>query len=160
MNKQIDIMTNFAQDNNVLTKEDEFDGFKPMLKRFMVWDRHNKSFRINNDNDTQVFDIAALISFYMYEAECGIPHTDFDLVQSTNLFDKDGREIFEGSVVEFRGNKHLVVFKNGCFIIDNSKLGFFDTGWSFNQIDLWNNDSLLVRIVGYILSNPELLEGG
>ena len=29
--------------------------FQPMPKRFMVWDRHNKSFRINNDNGTQVF---------------------------------------------------------------------------------------------------------
>ncbi len=74
--------------------------FQPMPKRFMVWNRHNRAFRVNNNDGTQVFDMATLISFYMYEAECGIPHTDFDLFQSTNLFDKDGKEIFEGSIVE------------------------------------------------------------
>ena len=150
MNKQIDIITNFAQDNNVLTKKDEFDGFKPMLKRFMVWDRHNKSFRINNDNDTQVFDMATLISFYMYEAECGIPYTDFDLVQSANLFDKDGKEIFEGSIIDYDG--------------DGAALGVvvsIDGQWQLK--DKYGNLMFLKgaphqKLVGHILSNPELLE--
>ena len=121
--------------------------FQPMPKRFMVWDRLNKSFRINNDNDTQVFDMATLISFYMYEAECGIPYTDFDLVQSTNLFDKDGKEIFEGHIVRVGGETGTVQMVRGEWHV---------VGDDDIPLSVWKSSG--IEILGHILSNPELLE--
>lgn len=130
--------------------------FQPMPKRFMVWDDRLQRF-IHDGNGsshifTTLFDLVEFLNTYQ------IPQEKLTIAQSTNLFDKDGKEIFEGNVVEFRGNKHLVVFKDGCFVIDNPKLGFFDSGWSFGHMDLWHNGMLQVQVIGHILSNPELLE--
>lgn len=126
--------------------------FQPMPKRFMVWDRHNKSFRINNDNGTQVFDMATLISFHMYEAECGIPYTDFDLVQSTNLFDKDGKEIFEGSIVPWNEDTGVVEWRNGKWVLPV-------TTSAFSVYHELGPNADMVKVIGHILSNPELVEG-
>jgi len=123
--------------------------FQPMPKRFMVWDRHNKSFRINNDNDTQVFDMATLISFYMYEAECGIPYTDFDLVQSTNLFDEDGEEIFEGSIVPWNEDTGVVEWRNGKWVLPV-------TTSAFSVYHELGPNADMVKVIGHILSNPEM----
>lgn len=125
--------------------------FQPMPKRFMVWDRFNKAFRINNSGDTRVFDMFSLLSFLMYEARIGIPHTDFDLVQSTNLFDKDGEEIFEGSIVAWSSDTGVVELYKG-------KWTFHVVSSHFDVHHELYPDADMVKVIGHILSNPELME--
>lgn len=89
-----------------------------------------------------------------------VPASDFILMQSTGLFDKNGEEIFEGDVVKIpddydtfghnAGEILKVAFDSGCFRLKrpNSK----GRGFYFE-------DDNTVTIIGNIYENPELLGG-
>lgn len=124
--------------------------FQPMPKRFMLWDKEDGGWIF----DGKIFTLGDLIS------EFGrVPRiTDDSIVfQSTNLFDKNGEEIFEGSIVESSEGAIFMVRQDrycGMWLLKN-----VITGDSSNSIDGWNDrkdDGL--TIIGHILSNPELLE--
>ncbi|HEL2388809.1 TPA: hypothetical protein TZS62_002278 [Streptococcus suis] len=86
------------------------------------------------------------------------------LMQSTGLFDKNGKEIFEGDVVEstwFKGyddcvgcrKAGVVVYRDGCFRIEyqgEEEKGYFSITLKF---------AVSVEIIGNIYENPELVEG-
>lgn len=109
-------MSSSATGTSVLTKNnwDEFDliNFRPTPKRFMVWDTVDKEFIIINQKG-KVGTIEDIIREFQYNpyaiSQCSI-------IQSTNLFDKDGKEIFEGGIVDYNGDGELlgiVVFLEG-----------------------------------------------
>lgn len=137
-------MSNSTQGKDVLAN------FQPMPKRFMVWDRKRKTFRVNNGNGEKIFGVGALISFFLYQSKAGIPYTDFDLIQSTNLFDDNGKEIFEGSILsEPKGNLWIVQY--------DDEIGIFRT----HREGLWDDlvcGGDFFKVIGHIFSNPELLE--
>lgn len=90
----MDTKNNSGTDIDVLTK------FQPMPKRFMVWDKITEKF---NDNG-RLYDwreIAYLLYPSPLDTRDGIREREerYIIVQSTNLFDEDDEEIFEGSVV-------------------------------------------------------------
>ncbi|HEM4366691.1 hypothetical protein HCB58_03210 [Streptococcus suis] len=86
------------------------------------------------------------------------------LMQSTGLFDVNGKEIFEGDVVEstwFKGyddcvgyrKAGVVVYRDGCFRIEypgEEEKGYFSITLKF---------AVSVEIIGNIYENPELVEG-
>ena len=82
------------------------------------------------------------------------------LMQSTGLFDKKGKEIFEGDIVQFEDcyefsdylyvNTGIVEWCQGGFHITNRD--------SVSMEDLIDGDLLDVTIIGNIYENPELLE--
>ncbi|HFI0065441.1 TPA: YopX family protein [Streptococcus suis] len=82
------------------------------------------------------------------------------LMQSTGLFDVNGKEIFEGDVVEFEDaddienvyiNQGVIEWCQGGFTVSNRTTVTLD--------DLLDGDKLEVTIVGNIYENPELVEG-
>ena len=87
---------------------------------------------------------------YVLIEEYGYSYEDVVIIQSTNLFDKDGKEIFEGSIVEWGSDIGAVELYKGK--------------WTFHIVDepfdvyheLFPNADM-VKVVGHILSNPELL---
>lgn len=82
------------------------------------------------------------------------------LMQSTGLFDKNGKEIFEGDVVQFEDcyiesdflyiNKGIVEWSQGRFTVTNRD--------SVEMEDLLDGELLDVTIIGNIYENPELME--
>ena len=82
---------------------------------------------------------------------------DHTVAQFTGVYDKNGKEIYEGDILDF-GNKNYVpvVFDNGCFNVFDEPLG-----WDFNseEIPVKTNFNYC-EIVGNIYENPELLIGG
>lgn len=131
------------------------DKFEPMPKRFMVWDKNENRFHselLPGNKHKIVFDI--------WEMDWWLDRDLADdniIVQSTNLFDKDGNEIFEGSIVEDRcsGLNWLVFIENGEVFIRHRgavmHYGYISTGTK-----KWVETN--VKRIGHILSNPELLE--
>lgn len=125
--------------------------FQPIPKRFMVWDKCEQRFhRLRSEEGSwkYVLDI--------WEVQClleRLDQTEVIICQSTNLFDKDGKEIFEGSIVENdKGWKGVVTQYKGQWAvnyIDVTPVG----AWQL-LYDIKNN----VKLVGHILSNPGLME--
>jgi len=72
--------------------------------------------------------------------------TDLHLMQFTGLIDKNGKEVFEGDIIE-RLYRYEVRFKNGYFFGYNKKgcLSVFEI----------RND---MTVIGNIYENPELLK--
>lgn len=85
---------------------------------------------------------------------------DLALMQSTGLKDKNGKEIFEGDIVQF-----LDCYIETDFLCNNSGIvkwsqgGFTITDrFSVTMEDLLDGDSLDVKIIGNIYENPELIK--
>lgn len=129
--------------NNLLTN------FQPMPKRFMVWDTVNKEF-VDSRYTTRQWNLcSAEESNNVLELQ---GDDRFILIQSTNLFDKDGEEIFEGSIVEDdQCDAGIISFDNSQWIIDWCNEKFVN--YRFDRTDAGR-----FKCVGHILSNPELLE--
>ena len=125
--------------------------FQPIPKRFMVWDKIDKKFL---DDPSQVCAITPLGGL--------ITRPDMIIVQSTNLFDKDGKEIFEGSILKEKIFEHNNKPVYAQWIVRGDKEGtYFEKhrikGARFGDMLLGDEED--TEVIGHILSNPELLEG-
>lgn len=88
-----------------------------------------------------------------------ILNNDLDLMQSTGLKDKNGKEIFDGDilkvtnlqswleVVSFNEDKAMFVSKETKRKVEETPL-----------YDLFNTDIFEVEVIGNVYENPELLE--
>lgn len=82
------------------------------------------------------------------------------VMQFTGLYDKNGKEIYEGDVIRILLRRHMedsvfanaeIRFEGAAFWFDAPKVGFTDCNWHFyNQSDR--------EVIGNIYENPELLK--
>ena len=89
-----------------------------------------------------------------------IVNNDLELMQSTGLFDKNGKEIFEGDVVQFEDcytetyfsyiNKGIIEWSQGSFTVTNRDF--------IEMEDLLDGEILDVTIIGNIYENQDILE--
>jgi uncharacterized phage protein (TIGR01671 family) len=90
---------------------------------------------------------------------------DFILMQYTGLKDKNGKEIYEGDVIRYTKNKHLI-YPNFTTVIEYYKYSFgFRLQNSFNTYDPFClHDEIeidflpYIEVIGNIYENPELLK--
>ena len=120
--------------------------------KFRCWDKENKEMLdveyLHWDDCTGEFSIRT--TMYSDYFDTG----DMILMQYTGLKDKNGKEIYEGDIVEVTRpciyETGTIVFKNGCFFIKVKE----------TLLALWeckpNNYEL--KAIGNIYENPELLE--
>lgn len=125
-----------------------------MIPKFRVWLKNDREMI-----DVRVIDWNNMIvdSFSPY---IEIPLEKVILMQSTGLFDKNGKEIFEGDIVQFEDcyiesdflyiNKGIIKWSQGSFTITNRD--------SVEMEDLLDGEILDVTIIGNIYENKNLLE--
>lgn len=143
--------------------------FQPMPKRFMVWDTKEKKFlgkqdwvilptlpdygvTIPQDDTSLTFADEQVIDW----ADTDLLTGRYLICQSTNLFDKDGKEIFEGSIVEspeWRDDPEFD-FSNKVHPPERAIVEYRRGGW----IGVGGWDLRYCKVIGHILTNPELLE--
>lgn len=123
-----------------------------MKPKFRAWDK-----------ETQTMNgMAEIYRNKKQEIELHPRDENIILMQSTGLKDKNGKEIFEGDVVQFEDcytesdflyiNKGIVEWSQGSFTVTNRD--------SVEMEDLLDGEILDVIIIGNIHENPELLEVG
>jgi len=121
--------------------------------KFRAWDIRIKEF-LGVLNNLNIEDFGNLgFTFTNYKKG------DLIFCQFTGLLDKNGKEIFEGDIVNAQYNicsyfkKVCVYFENGCFYVDdkNPKQNL--------SIDYFFREKKEIEVIGNIFQNPELVGG-
>lgn len=86
---------------------------------------------------------------------------ELELMQSTGLHDKNGKEIFEGDIIRY--NIDVVDIKRhptlGFYTVLDGREGFFGDGMSIDDFEEDAKEfSKTAEIIGNVYENPELLE--
>ena len=125
-----------------------------MIPKYRVWD---KELQTMLDVSLIDFKKGVLVGEHWEFGETNFMSFDeIVLMQSTGLFDKNGKEIFEGDIVDYKGRKAIIKWHGSyaSFIyrfIDKPKERKAE--WSPLYLAY-----LHVEIIGNIYENPELLE--
>lgn len=130
-----------------------------MTPKFRAWLK--EEYRMTDVNEITFFNdevqmISGVEDFYAYD--------EFELMQSTGLFDKNGEKIFEGDVVKCytvtENGEHeyvgVVCFKDFAFVIVDEK-DTYDPLWNYKSGFVGIETE--IEIIGNIYQNPGLLGG-
>ena len=120
--------------------------------KFRCWDRFKQRWSNYKINDGTVYFMDKNIGIWY--GSYNKRYKDFNLMQYTELKDKNGKEIYEGDILfESSGERYYkVVFENGSFRAEFK--GDFEE-YSFDLIDVAAQSC---EVVGNIYENSELME--
>ena len=128
-----------------------------MIPRYRAWLKNDKEM-INVDEihwfNGELDFIGDYITFVRKADE-------IELMQSTGLKDKNGKEIFEGDVISTYTDNLVIKRDNllGFYVEVGEKRNYFAETVDIEYLDLFAKDfGVAVEIIGNIYENPELLE--
>ena len=136
-----------------------------MIPKFRVWDktRNEMNYKVmvgNCDTDDENWTCPII---WIEEKKDWLHFDDYDsIMQSTGLFDRNGKEIFEGDVISdghmSRDIRHHQAL--GFYTIDDNGVEEFfgDTASLEDFEEVSKYMSVNIEIIGNIYENPELLE--
>ena len=127
-----------------------------MIPRYRAWKKAGKELgRVGQIT----FELDGSVSHVLFKGkflDFNVPINEIELMQSTGLFDRNGKEIFEGDILDYRGRKALVRWHGSyaSFIyrfVD--ELQNRNTEWKPLYLAY-----MKCEIIGNIYENPEFLE--
>jgi uncharacterized phage protein (TIGR01671 family) len=121
------------------------------LKNRMVNHESLSLFYDSDEGFTFAFDDSTFV-----DEEYAEGTLNYELMQFTGLYDKNGKEIYEGDIVEDEyGNKFVVIWERFCWNLS-------DFWWSEKSsapdLAFYHEFQTRIRVVGNIYENPELLQ--
>ena len=128
-----------------------------MKPKFRVWTEEGKVMYY----DAYPFKDDTLLLSYDEIAFDEVPASDFILMQSTELKDKNGKEIYEGDIVKYKSGcntytEEVAYDKNFAgFGVRDANADIIFTFWELAE----DIDLIYLEVVGNKYENPELLEG-
>lgn len=117
-----------------------------------TWEEMGKVKRIRFDDDGNVSTVLFMGKDFGVNSKID----EIDLMQSTGLKDKNGKEIFEKDIVDFKGRKAIVKWHGSyaSFIYEFvDELQNRKTEWQPLYLSYYK-----FEVIGNSLENPELLE--
>lgn len=138
--------------------------------KFRAWDKARK---VMYDVDTIEMDILKdgssnnqISGWDDTEWQCGIPLENVELLQYIGCKDINGKEIYEGDIIErtdktpverFYGKKEIgiVEYKSTRFLLKINQ----DNYYGLNRDDIFFSYMADYKVIGNIYENKELLEG-
>jgi len=85
---------------------------------------------------------------------------EFHLMQYTGLKDKNGKEIYEGDIIESNGSSYKIVFgfeEDSCVICWHAELiNNENVTWPLGFSDYDSHKNKYIQVIGNIYENPEL----
>ena len=107
------------------------------------------------DFDTKLIGLDIDLEIIIFDFE------DIILMQSTGLFDKNGKELFEGDVIAIEVDDTETPINARVF--QDSKIGVlmfnvFEDNEDVPMVELLEDNSVAFEIIGNIYENPGLLE--
>lgn len=125
-----------------------------MIPRFRAWDKETKTMiEVSSINFEEHLILGGYWEFGQTES---IKFDEIELMQSTGLKDKNGKEIFEGDIVDYKGREAVVKWHGSyaSFIyrfVDELQERASD--WEPLFLACYH-----FEVIGNIYENPELLE--
>lgn len=122
--------------------------------KFRVWDKKIK-FMISWNKLLEAYDLHNLLE---------LTDKRFEIMQFTGLKDKNGKEIFEGDIIEYKNTNWVVRFEMGSFSlftgIENLSESLIEKPKTDNEmladeLGIWWTRC---KVIGNKFENPELLE--
>lgn len=131
-----------------------------MIPKFRAYDSGSLSHMYQPD-EVMVCDGKIWIQDEDSEANEWIVNNDLNLMQSTGLKDKNGKEIFEGDIIT--NGKDVMSIKRhdtlGFYIDFKGKIDFIADGADLEEFEEDAKEIAdIIEIIGNIYENPELLE--
>ena len=130
-----------------------------MIPRYRAWD---KEFKEMVQVNALVLDEQVIKATYKNGNIVKDDVKEYELMQSTGLFDKNGKEIFEGDIVSV-GTAARVVKKNnllGFYIEEGEKIGYFSDVVDVNCLDFFAKDfGEEAEIIGNVWEDGDLIDG-
>ena len=129
-----------------------------MIPKYRAWD---KELQTMIDVSLIDFKKRVLVGEHWKFGETNFMSFDeIELMQSTGLFDRNGKEIFEGDILEVDDCGE--VLGNAKLIWDNEQAAFMIDAISVDDIapfyEFVSDEDYFYRVIGNIYENPELLE--
>ena len=127
-----------------------------MKPKFRAWTEEGKAMYYG----VYPFKDDTLLLSYDEIAFDEVPASDFILMQSTGLKDKNSKEIFEGDIVKYKSGcntytEEVAYDKNFAgFGVRDANADIIFTFWELAE----DIDLIPLEVVGNIYENPELLE--
>lgn len=141
--------------------------------KFMAWDKKDKRMVIDEQDFIPIKvtnkGVLRLNPHYQDNFWQFVSEDRFEIMQFTGLTDKNGKEIYEGDIIEMDGGgpkvKGQIIFEDGCFCF---KAPWVKEGNSYPELKYYTvfsslpndaifKDCIMVEKIGNVFETPELL---
>lgn len=123
--------------------------------KYRIWDKRSEEHLIVRDSGH--FYLTADGEVYCVNNDLNISK-EVELMQYTELTDRNGLEIFEADVLKLRSGQLTEVFyQSGCYMVNKLTTISLHDRSKANINQLLCNESIDAEVVGNIYEHPELL---